>query len=321
MPPLSEGMGKGRRTCVIVSKINRAFTMPCSPESPVLLVVPAEMSALPVQRASPSRMVEGGQLASAAKYIRERINGRSPVCKEFGLRALKEPPDKMAETEAESRRQTLNVVSKSIEVSMEHLPRAHPEGVIELVPSCSQHNAALTLSIANILEDGRAKRFSRAVEGSELPCERPGHCLECSLECSDTSRGLTVGRARVPLLLGEVGEKWPACIVVNKVKNVILTPCSPEALMVVTPPIPEENRKLIRRVPEVIEQPIMVGQRAVSIVVGDRKLGVGARSQLSELAHMPPNTPIPSPVAFPRLDVIALSTLVVAPGAAHNIVG
>ncbi|KAF8643184.1 hypothetical protein AX14_009601, partial [Amanita brunnescens Koide BX004] len=43
-----------------------------------------------------SRGREGGQLASAAKYIRERINERSPVCEEFGCRAPREPPDKVA---------------------------------------------------------------------------------------------------------------------------------------------------------------------------------------------------------------------------------
>ena len=46
---------------------------------------------------APSRAAEGEWLARAAENIRERVSERAPTCEEFGCRAPKKPPDKVAE--------------------------------------------------------------------------------------------------------------------------------------------------------------------------------------------------------------------------------
>ena len=78
-----------------------------------------------------TRGEEGGQLARAAAYIRERRTGRASAFDEFPSRNPKVPPDKlleMAPIATVSRRLMLDVVSKEAEARAAYLsPTRYPE--------------------------------------------------------------------------------------------------------------------------------------------------------------------------------------------------
>ena len=89
---------------------------------------------------TPARDEGGGQLASAAAYIRERSSRRSSAYDEFGCRTPKVPPDKT--TEPVMLRHELDVVSENEKASISRRSPEFTEESLNVVLSYSQSEAA-----------------------------------------------------------------------------------------------------------------------------------------------------------------------------------
>ncbi|KAF8694524.1 hypothetical protein AX14_002019 [Amanita brunnescens Koide BX004] len=79
-------------------------------------------------------LVEGGQLARAAAYRRERISGRSPGCDEVGRQAPEEPLDKV-KAGPEAQRRPADVVAEERGAGVSSSPTSEPKSAGK--PSCS----------------------------------------------------------------------------------------------------------------------------------------------------------------------------------------
>ena len=164
----------------------------------------------------PSRVAEGGQLASTAKYIRERINGHSPVCKEFNSRAPKGPPDK-AEAGPEGPRLPVDVIAKEIGAGI----LSSPVLTHEHIDKPSRLDAE---GVRRRLVQGRARVPSRLSPGAvsaplRLTFGVPGMgekgegqraCVAVISKISERRAAARVPKGTVPLVLPAATSACPA---------------------------------------------------------------------------------------------------------------
>ena len=370
--PLPVGAARGQCSLLVVSA-------KCAASAQHLLMFEAaeRQSMSPV---APSRAAEGEWLARAAEYIWEHVSERYPTCEEFGCRAPKKLPDKVAEIMNEPQQHALNVINKGVETSMVGSPEVKAERVNKL--SCSRpepvqapglgktgvlsHSLPETTTLRSEANFGIPWK-KRQGAGLELHIEAAA-VLGCSGECLPNAWEPAVWAPSFPL------AERPDAVA-------FLRPCpSMPTVAASHAGVPEVDRELARRAPELLGQPFVAGrhvlygvnnidadahsrppelvmatllsapvlaesgqactfhrlgdeiswpaharcfdvggetQRTASVVIRSVRLSDKMRSLLSGAAYMPPN---PLHLTLLRL-VVALSMLVVTPGATHDIVG